>query len=171
MRPNRDEAAEYYFRYIDQVPDGDVLAVLDAQRGDTLTLWRSIREDQAGHRYAATKWTVRQVAGHVNDTERLFVSRALWFARGFETPLPSFDQNVAIAAADFDSRPWASLVEEFNAVRASTLAFFRGLPSDAWDRRGTASGNPFSVRALAWLTAGHVIHHNTILRQRYLGQP
>ena len=171
MRPNRDEAAEYYFRYIDQVPDGEILGLMDAQRGQTLALWRDIREDQAGHRYAATKWTIRQVAGHVNDTERLFVSRALWFARGFEAPLPSFDQNVAIASADFDSRTWTSLVDEFDAVRASTIAFFRGLPPGAWDRRGTASGNPFSVRALAFLTAGHVIHHNTILRERYLGRP
>ena len=166
--PDRTEAAEYYFTYINQVADGDICRTLEAQSGETLALLRGISEEQSLHRYAPEKWSIRQVVGHVNDTERLFVFRALWFARGFDSPLPSFDQNIAVSAAGADERPWSSLVEEFRAVRAATLAFFEALPAHAWTRRGVASGNPFTVRALAYITAGHVTHHTTILRQRYL---
>jgi len=166
-RPDRTEAADYYFRYIDQVAGDDACSVLAAQAHEALTLLRSIPDERSLHRYADDKWSIREVASHLSDTERLFVFRAFWFARGFDTPLPSFDQNVAIAAAAADRRPWASVIEEFETVRAATLTFFRGLPEDAWMRRGVASGNPFSVRALAWLAAGHVTHHLAILRQRY----
>ena len=107
----------------------------------------------------------------MNDTERLFVFRALWFARGFDSPLPSFDQDVAVSTAGADARPWRSHVEEFRVVRAATLAFFDNLPADAWTRRGIASGNPFTVRALAYISAGHVTHHTKILQERYLRDP
>ena len=167
-RPARDEAADYYFNYIDQVPDGDICTTLEAQAVDTLATFAMIGEERSRHRYDADKWSIREVLGHINDTERLFLSRAFWFARGFDTPLPSFDQNVAVASAGADDRALSSHVEEFRAVRASTLAFFRNLPPDAWMRRGTASGNPFTVRALAFLAAGHVTHHMKILRTRYL---
>ncbi len=166
--PDRTEAAEYYFTYIDKVPAGDVRDLLDAQAAEALAVLRAIPDDRAGYRYAQGKWTVRQVLSHVNDAERLFVFRALWFARGLESPLPSFDQDVAIAAADADARPWRSHVEEFQAIRASTVALFRTLPDAAWTRRGLASGNPFTVRALAYITAGHVAHHLQILQERYL---
>ncbi|HLN58016.1 MAG TPA: DinB family protein, partial [Thermoanaerobaculia bacterium] len=105
---------------------------------------------------------------HVNDTERVFVSRAFWFARGFDSPLPSFDQDISAAAARADEVSWASHVEEFRAIRLATLAFFRNLQGEAWSRSGIASGNPFSVRALAYITAGHTSHHAAILRERYL---
>lgn len=166
--PDRSEAAEYYFTYIDRVPAGDICAILDQQRHETLALMRTISEAQSQQRYAADKWSIRQLLSHINDTERLFVARAFWFARGFDTPLPSFDQTVAAAAAGADDRSWASHVEEFRDVRAATLSFFRNLPATAWARRGVASDNPFTVRALAYLAAGHVIHHTTILRERYL---
>ena len=167
--PGRDEAAEYYFRYIDRVPPGDILRTLEEQGRATLALLESISEERSLHRYAPDKWSMRSVVGHLNDCERLFVFRAFWFARGFDTPLPSFDQNVAVDAAGADDREWRDLVEEFRSIRAATLAFFRSLPPNAWDRRGIASGNPFSVRALAYLAAGHVTHHVSILRERYLG--
>jgi hypothetical protein len=125
-------------------------------------------EDQSQVRYASDKWSIRQVLSHINDTERLFVFRALWFARALDEPLPSFDQNVAIASAGADERSWRSHVDEFRAIRTATLSFFRHLPAEAWMRRGTASGNPFTVRALAYITAGHVTHHSRILRERYL---
>ena len=168
QRPRRSEAAEYYFRYIDQVPDTDIVQHLASQRDEVLRLLRGVPERLAGHRYEAGKWTLREVVGHVNDTERLFCGRAFWFARGFDTPLPSFDQNVAIDAASFNDRAWADLVDEFAAVREATLAFFATLPPAAWDRRGIASDNPFTVRALAFLAAGHVTHHLTIVKDRYL---
>jgi hypothetical protein len=170
-RPERTEAADYYFRYIDQVSGPDVLAILASQRDEVLALCRTITEQAAEGRYADGKWTLREVLGHLNDTERLFVSRAFWFARGFDTPLPSFDPDVAMAHARFDARTWPDLVDEFAAVRDATLAFFRSLPPEAWDRQGIASGNPFSVRALAFLAAGHVTHHLAIVQARYLARP
>jgi hypothetical protein len=166
--PDRTEAAEYYFTYIDKVGQGDIVETLKQQRLDVRALLAGISEEQSLHRYAPDKWTVREVVSHLNDTERLFVFRALWFARGFDTPLPSFDQNVAIASAGAPSRGWRSLVEEFDAIRSATIAFFDHLPDDAWGRRGIASGNPFTVRALAYIGAGHVTHHVKILRERYL---
>ena len=168
VAPDRTEAAEYYFTYIDKVPAGDICQILRSQSDDFITLLTSIPDDQSRHRYEPGKWTIREVVGHINDTERLFVFRALWFARGFDSPLPSFDQHVAVAAAGADERSWRSLIDEFRDLRASTVAFFSTLPADAWTRRGVASGNPFTVRALAYLTAGHVIHHAAILRSRYL---
>jgi len=166
--PDRSEAAEYYFKYIDQVPAGDICAVLRAQLPETLALLHGIPEPRSRHRYGPDKWTIREVVSHVSDTERLFTFRAFWFARGFDSPLPSFDQNVAAASAGADGRPWASLVEEFSAVRSATLTLFESLSPDDWSRRGMASGNPFTVRALAYLTAGHLAHHVTLLRERYL---
>jgi hypothetical protein len=168
-RPDRTEAAEYYFRYIDLVPDGNVVQTLVSQRDETVRFLEGISEEQAGYRYAADKWTLRNVVGHLSDTERLFTARAFWFARGFDTALPSFDQNVAIAAGGFDARTWRSLIDEFADTRAAAIAFFAALPQDAWSRRGIASDNPFTVRALAYLSAGHVIHHVRIMRDRYVG--
>jgi hypothetical protein len=168
--PDRSEAAEYYFTYIDQVPRGEILEILERQLPAAVALYGNISEDRSLYRYASDKWSVREVVGHLNDTERLFVFRAMWFARGFDSPLPSFDQNVAIATAGADARPLTSHVEEFKTVRASTLSFFRDLPHEAWQRRGTASGNPFSVRALAYIVAGHTLHHDRIVREKYLNR-
>jgi hypothetical protein len=166
--PDRTEAAEYYFTYIDQVPAGDIVDILERQLPETLALLGDISDEQSLDRYAPGKWSIRQVVAHLSDTERLFVFRALWFARGFDSPLPSFDQNVAMSAAGADERPWRSLVDEFQSVRAATVAFFHALPPEAWLRRGIASDCPFTVRALAYLTAGHLTHHTRILRNRYL---
>ena len=166
--PERTEAAEYYFTYIDQVPPGDICETLESQAPSVLAFLRGIGEEQSLHRYAAGKWSLRDLLNHLNDTERLFVSRAMWFARGFESPLPSFDQDVAVAGAAADRRSWSGLVEEFRSIRGSTLSFFRGLPAEAWSRRGIASGNPFTVRALAFIAAGHVNHHVKVIRERYL---
>lgn len=167
-RPQRSEANDYYFKYIDRIQDDDICAALARQGQETLALLRTISEEQSKFRYAEGKWSIREAAGHVNDTERVFLSRAFWFARGFDTELPSFDQDVAAAASGADARTWVSLTGEFEAVRAATLAFFTSLPEAAWLKTGIASGNPFSVRALAYAIAGHADYHNEILRQRYL---
>jgi hypothetical protein len=168
MRPDTTEAAEYYFTYISKVPDGDICAILERQQADTLALLRGISDERSLHRYAPDKWSIREVVAHLNDTERVFAFRALWFARGFDSPLPSFDQNVAVPASRADDRSWASHVDEFGAVRQATVALFRNVAPEAWGRRGIASGNPFTVRALAWISAGHVTHHAGIVRERYL---
>jgi hypothetical protein len=166
--PGREEAADYYWTYISQVGDGDIRDILDAQVSTTIALFNGISESQSLHRYAPGKWSIREVLGHVNDAERVFAFRAWWFARGFATPLPSFDQDVAVAAANSDQRSWASHIAEFQSVRAATSALFRGLAPDAWSRRGIASDNPFTVRALAYITAGHLNHHLRILKASYL---
>jgi P2-related tail formation protein len=166
--PDRTEATEYYFRYINQVPDGDICEILEAQSAETLALLRRISDAQSLHRYAADKWSMREVLSHMNDTERVFVFRAFWFARGFVSTLPSFDQDIAVSAAGADARSWTSHVDEFREVRAATLAFFLNLPPQGWLQRGVASENPFTVRALAYIIAGHVAHHTAILWERYL---
>ncbi len=166
--PERSEAAPYYFRYIDRIASGDIVAVLQTQLEEMSALLAGISEEKSLHRYAPDKWSIRQVVNHVNDTERVFVSRAFWFARGFDSPLPSYDQEVSADAARADEFSWAGHVEEFRAVRLATLTFFRNLPAEAWMRGGIASGNPFTVRALAYITAGHASHHTAILRERYL---
>ena len=168
IRPAREEAAEYYFKYIDMVGDGDVCAILDAQRAETLAFLRGIPEEKARHRYAPDKWSINGVVAHLNDCERLFAFRAFWFARGLEPALPSFDQNVAASHDAADRRSLSSHIDEFDAVRKASLDLFRHLPEDAWTRRGIASDNPFTVRSLAFIAAGHVIHHSRILRDRYL---
>lgn len=165
--PGRDEAAPYYFTYIDKVPTEDVVGELERQLESTLAFLRRSSEERSLHRYAPDKWSMRGVVSHVNDTERVFVYRALWFARGFATPLPSFDQTPAAAAARADEVAWASHLEEFRAVRLATLGFFRNLPSAAWLCRGIASDYPFTVRALAYIVAGHLAHHLGVLRDRY----
>jgi hypothetical protein len=167
-RPARGDAADYYFKYIDLVPDGDVCDILESQRAETVAFFQSIPEARSSHKYASGKWSIREVLAHLNDCERLFAFRAFWFARGFDSPLPSFDQEVAAVHAPAEGRPLKSHIEEFESVRASTRDFFRHLSPDAWLRRGIASENPFTVRALAYIGAGHVIHHTQIIKERYL---
>ncbi|MFB3921167.1 MAG: DinB family protein [Terriglobia bacterium] len=167
-RPKSDEAGASYFTYINQVTGDDPLRAIEAQLEESLAFLAKISEAKSLHRYAPEKWSIRQVLNHVTDTERAFVFRALWFARGFATPLPGFDQNIAAAGADADKISWAEHIEEFRRVRLATISLFRNLPPDAWMRRGIASDNPFTVRALAFIIAGHVAHHLRILRERYL---
>jgi len=166
--PARNEAAPYYFTYIDRIKNPDILAELESQLGDTLPFLQAVSAEKSLHRYAAEKWSIRQVWNHVNDTERAFAFRALWFARGFDSPLPSFDQNISSRGANADDYSWASHIDEFRTVRLASLTLFRNMPADAWSRTGIASDNSFTVRALAYIIAGHVAHHRSILETRYL---
>jgi len=167
-RPETSEAGQYYFTYINQVNADDPLRVIENQLNEALSFFGGISEEKSLYRYAPDKWSIRQSLNHVTDTERVFAVRALWFARGLESPLPSYDQNIAAAGAAADTVPWAAHVEEFGHVRRATIALFRNLPSDAWMRSGIASDNKFTVRAMAFITAGHLAHHLKILRERYL---
>jgi hypothetical protein len=166
--PERTEASEYYFNYIDHITSGDILSVLESQLEETTGVLRGISEEKSLYRYAPDKWSIREAWNHVNDAERVFVSRALWFARGFDSPLPSFEQDIAVRTAGAGAIPWARHVEEFRQIRLATLPFFRNLPGEAWKRTGTASGNAFTVRAMAYIVAGHTAHHTAVLRERYL---
>ncbi|HEV2287448.1 MAG TPA: DinB family protein [Candidatus Acidoferrales bacterium] len=167
-RPEAGEAAAYYFGYINQVEGDDALAEIEAQLDPALKFFSGISAEKSLHRYAPEKWSIRETLNHISDVERVFTMRALWFARGLTTPMPSFDQNVGVTGAMADSFAWPAHIEEFHRVRMATTSFYRNLPVEAWSRRGIASGNPFSVRATAYVIAGHLTHHIKIVRERYL---
>jgi hypothetical protein len=167
-RPKNTEAADYYFKYIDLVTSDDVVPAFKDQMVETVRFLEGISEEQSLKAYAPGKWTIRQVLNHVNDGERLFVSRAFWFARGFTDAMPSFEQDVAVEHAHANDTSWAKLVDEFKTVRAATISFFDTLPAEAWSRSGVASDNPVTVRALAYIIAGHLEHHVNVLREKYL---
>ena len=166
--PQPNEAATYYSSYIDLIPEDDILGRLKSQLQDTNTFLATISDEQSLRSYAPGKWTLRQVINHVNDGERVFLNRAFWFARGFQDALPSFDQDVCVAAAGGNEMSWAGLREEFENVRKSTISFFENLSPDAWMRTGVASNNPFTVNALAYIIAGHVAHHRRVIAEKYL---
>lgn len=166
-RPRPGEAAPYYSTYIDQAPGEDPVGLMETQLEECLALFSGVSEERSAYRYAPEKWSIRQLLNHITDTERAFAFRALWFARGFPAPLPGYDQEIAAAGAEADRVSWAAHVEEFHAVRLSTISLFRHLPPDAWSRSGIASEKPFTVRALAFIIAGHAAHHVRILRERY----
>ena len=167
-KPQQTEAASVYFAYINQVPDDDVIGFLKRQLSELEVFLSQISDEKSLYRYAPDKWSIRQLLNHVTDTERAFAFRALWFARGFSSPLPGYDQDIAAAGAEADRVSWKAHIEEFRQVRLSTISLFENLPAEAWLRTGIASDNPFTVRALAFIIAGHVAHHATILLQRYL---
>jgi len=178
-RPHATEAAPHYFTYINQVISqvtsqviGDdpisPISIMELQLEESLAFFRQISEETSLHRYMPEKWSIRQVLNHVNDTERALAFRALWFARGFETPLPGYDADIAASGAEAGNISWASQVDEFRRVRLSTISLFQNLPDEAWTKGGGASDNFFTVRALAWIIAGHIAHHASILRERYL---
>lgn len=166
-RPAADEYAPYYGTYTSKVPDGDIVQTLRAQVSLTLAHLRAIPESRGGYRYADGKWSIREVVGHLTDAERIFAGRAMRFARADATALPGFDENAYVANARFNERTLASLIAEFEAVRNATVAFFDSLLAEEWTRHGEASGKNVSVRALAWIVAGHELHHLTVLRERY----
>jgi uncharacterized damage-inducible protein DinB len=167
-RPLANEFAEYYGRYIELVPDGDVLASLEKQRKETVKLLGGLSEAKGGHRYAPDKWSIKGVLGHVTDAERVFAYRALSIGRGDPTPLPGFDEKTWADGAKFHRQALKDLVRDYEMVRDTTLSLLRSLPEEAWLRRGTASNWPVTVRALAWIIAGHERHHMKILKERYL---
>jgi hypothetical protein len=166
-RPAATEYAPYYGRYIGKVPDGDLLQTLEDQARETQAVLAGLSEAKALHRYAPGKWSIKEMIGHVTDTERVFSYRALRFARADATVLPGFDENAWVPPGNFDARALKDLAAELGAVRRATIALFRGLDAAALARRGTASDNAVSVRALAWIIAGHERHHVALLHERY----
>jgi len=165
--PGVDEYASFYAGYVGRVPAGDVLDALEQQIDETLALLTEFGEARGAHRYAPAKWSVKEVAGHLADTERIFVYRALCIARGESQSLPGFDENAYVANADFDSHSLASLMGELAVARRATLSFFRHLDEAALLRRGTANGAPVTPRSIAYIITGHERHHQAILRERY----
>ena len=169
-RPSEKEYAAYHASYVASVPDGDVLALLEQQGKDTQKLLRSVSEEKSQYRYAAGKWSMREVVGHVTDTERVFTFRALHFARGDAAPLPGFDENALGATSAAHSRSFASLLDDLQAVRATTLGLFRGFTDEEFGRGGVASNAQVTVRGLVYVVAGHERHHVNVLMERYLSR-
>jgi len=166
-RPKAEEYAPYFDRYISLVRDEDILATLQKQWSETAVLLKSLNEKDGEFRYGPDKWSVKEVVGHMNDTERIFAYRALRISRGDKTPLAGFEQDDYVRGGGFDKRTLADIAEEFDAIRKSTMILFRGLEKDAWTRQGIANNGDLSVRALAYMIAGHELHHRRILQEKY----
>jgi hypothetical protein len=168
LRPAADEFAPYYAPYVAHVADGDILTILREQADAFRGLFARVPDEFRLYAYAEGKWTLSEVVQHINDTERVFAYRALRIARGDTLALPGFDQDAWVPESAANDRSLASLIEEFTAIRSASITLFAGLPASAWDRRGTASNNPVSVRGQAFILAGHALHHEGIIRERYL---
>jgi hypothetical protein len=169
--PDPSEYAPYYGKYITLVGGNDVVAALEDQPRETVALLSGLTEEQGDYRYAPVKWSIKEVVGHVIDAERVFSYRALRFARHDQTPLASFEQDDYVRAGNCAGLRLADLIEEFVAVRRATVWLFRHLTAEAWMQRGIASDNPVSVRAIAYIIAGHELHHRRVLRDKYLSAP
>ena len=166
-RPGPEEYAPQYAGYVSRVPHERVRELLANQIAETAGLLGRVKADREGFRYAPGKWTIREVTGHIADTERVMAYRLLRIARHDTTPLPGFDENAWMSPAGFEQRRLADLVEELQAVRAATLKLIDGLPGGALPQRGEASGKVVSAGALAYIIAGHELHHVAILNERY----
>lgn len=166
-RPPASEHAPYFSLYTDRVPDGDIITMLEADFERDFAALSGLTALQAHHRYETGKWSVLEVVGHLSDSERVFAHRALRFSRGDETPLAGFDEATWMRNVDFDSRELPSLLEEWRSVRVASLSLFKHLEPNAWLRRGPVNGVTTSVRALAYMTLGHELHHRELLRNRY----
>ena len=168
IRPASGEYPPYTISYISLVPDGDIVVTLGKQLDETLALIRSISESRGDFCYEEGKWSIKEVIGHIIDCERIFAYRALRFARGDETPLSGFEQDDYVRNGGFGKRSLSDLADEYDHVRRSTVALFSNLDVEAWLRLGSSNNSPASVRALAFIIAGHERHHVEILRTRYL---
>lgn len=168
LKPAADEYAPYYGGYVNHVPAGNIIATLRQQMSDTLELFASLTEQQALHRYAPGKWSIKEVLGHIIDSERIFAYRALRIARNDKTPLAGFEQDGYVVNSNYHQRQKSEMAKEYEAVRAATIYLLEGLSEEAWNRRGNASEAEVSVRALAWIISGHEIHHKKVIREKYL---
>jgi DinB superfamily len=169
-RPEPGEYAPYHERYISLVPGNEIIGTFESQRREMLVLLCGRDDKDGDFRYAPDKWSLKEVLGHVCDGERIFTYRALRIARGDRTPLPGFEQDDYIRNGPFAHRPIADLIEDYIAVRRATITLYRNLDESAWMRRGLANNAEVSVRAIAYLTAGHELHHKRILEERYFSK-
>ena len=167
-RPQTGEYAAYYEKYVSLISATDIVSALEGQRLAMTQLLGARSEREGNFRYAPDKWTLKEVIGHVADTERVFAYRSLRIARADQTPIEGFEQDDYVRNGAFSERTLADLSEEFAHVRNASLALFRSLPDQAWTRRGVANKNEVSVRALAYIIAGHEVHHRRILEEKYL---
>ncbi len=166
-RPTAGEFDSYYSGYIAKAPEGDMIAHLTQQMAEAARLLGDLSDEVGLRRYAPGKWSVKEVLGHLIDTERVMAYRMLRIARGDATPLPGFDQDTFVPAGAFDRRAMEDLIEEYASVREATIRLLGGLDGASLERRGVANGCPVSARAIAFIIAGHELHHLGVLRDRY----
>ena len=167
LRPDDAEYGEYYRRYTALVPDGDILETLDTLGRGLRSYIQNLDETHLLHRYAPGKWSVKEILMHLMDCERVFLLRALWFARGDASPLPGFDEDSWATASGADALPKSELLLQHEVIRSHTLRFFSTIPASAWSAQGIANGRPATVRSLAWILAGHEMHHERVVKERY----
>lgn len=167
-QPLKAEYGETFANYINLVPAGDLQEMLAEQLEHTTELFENLSKEQGDYRYAPGKWSIKEVIGHIADTERVMAYRLLRIARGDQTPLPGFDENLFMSGSTFDSMPLSELIEDYRAVRQATLTLLRGLTDEAVQRIGTSNNATISARALAYMIAGHELHHLNVLKERYL---
>jgi hypothetical protein len=167
-RPEKDEFAPYYLPYVNSVPEGDIISILTKQLEDTKLLLKEVTEEQGTFRYAPGKWSIKEVVGHMTDTERIMAYRLMSIARGETVSLPGFDESLYVANSSFNDQSFEQLLEHFSVVRESTLVLLQSLNADAWLRTGLANNTGVSVRGVAYIIAGHAMHHCKIIKERYL---
>jgi uncharacterized damage-inducible protein DinB len=168
-RPEIGEYDSYFSRYINLVPDGDILDILEQQNKETNTLLKDISDTQGQFKYSSNKWSVKEVIGHLTDTERILGYTLLCIARGEAQSLPSYDKNVYVKSAAFDKQSLEDLLANLTTVRKSTLQLLKSLNSEDWLRRGRANGSEVTVRALVIILVGHELHHRKIIKEFYIG--
>ena len=168
IRPKPDEHLAYYSTYIDRVPDGDIVDTLSRQTPETIAFLKAIPESKVDYQYAPGKWTIRQIVGHLADGERVFQYRAFRFSRTDATPVPGFDENLYVDNAPFTKVSMEKLIAEFEYLRRASIYMLSNLDAEAMGRVGVANGNPITVRALAFIMAGHETHHVQVMKDRYL---
>lgn len=167
QRPGREEYSPYFTGYISQVPEGDYLSFLHSQLNAVVTLFSRINDEQGLYRYEPGKWSLKEVLGHMTDTERIMSYRMLRIARGDTTNLPGFDQDLFITNTSFDELSMEDLLNDFQAVRQGTFSLQKTISEAAWLRKGTANNNEISARALAYVLAGHAQHHLGVIQHKY----
>jgi hypothetical protein len=166
-RPKTGEYAEYYEKYLTLVPEGNIIDILENQQKSMMGFFTTIDEERSNCRYAENKWSIKEVVGHLDDSERIFAYRALRISRNDLNPLPGFNENEFIAQSNYKNISFEKIVDEFFLLRASNILMFRGFADEMWLRKGTASNNPVTVRAIAYIMAGHTEHHINVLKEKY----
>ncbi|MGE5681771.1 MAG: DinB family protein [Bacillota bacterium] len=170
-RPGENEYSDYYKSYIALIPEGtNIIQALEKQLEEFTEFFSSIPEDKAGYRYAEGKWTIREVLGHLADSERIFTYRALRISRSDDTPLPGFEENDYVAQSNFNNQTMKDLLDHLRYIRMSTISLFKSMDETMAEKVGVANNHKISVRALAYITAGHAWHHIAIIKERYLKQ-
>jgi len=167
--PESNEFAVYHTRYIQLVPEGDLIHILQQQLKETIGLLNNLTEEKAAYRYAPDKWSIKEMVGHMADTERVMSYRLLRISRGDATPLAGFEEDDYVRGASFDAAALEDLIDNFAAVRKATITLLKGIAPEAFTRMGVVSSATLSARALAYILAGHELHHRNVLNTRYLG--